>query len=326
MDDHNEKLVYGEESSNLDSGAEAFQPAVKPTLHSAMRLYLVIFILLIIFGSIFQLIHFEIGMVLTQVLIILLPAIWYWKRYRVNLASFARLKPLSIRFVPIIILLSASMWVMNMVFAALMVTGLIEIGYEPTVVLAPPVSFSEYLLYLLVLSFFAGICEEMLFRGAIMPSMESKGLVPALVFSSFLFALFHVSILNLFSTFILGLVMAIVVVKTGSIWGGVIYHMLNNFYAATYLYFVGQMETVAEVDDGSLIALLPLFIIALVGAYLGFRLLQKHSVIAPLWGRGEGLLPRGWFGWILAVSLLIYLVIIFFELAVGFGWFGLDLL
>jgi len=62
-------------------------------------------------------------------------------------------------------------------------------------------------------------------------------LVPAIIFSSLLFALLHGSLLSLISTFSLGVIMAVIVIKTGSLWGGIIYHMLNNFYAATYLFW-----------------------------------------------------------------------------------------
>ncbi len=295
-----------------------------PGLKSIMKFYIVVFVLLIIFGSIFQAAHFEIGMILTQVLVILLPAIWLLRRYNINLAVFARLKPLQLKFLPTIILLTISMWLLNMGIAVMLVSGLMEFGFEPIVVLEPPQTIQEYLGYVIVLSIFAGICEEVLFRGAIMPSLEKYGLVPAIVFSSLLFALFHVSFLNLISTFILGMVMAVIVIKTGSIWGGIVYHMLNNFIAATYLYFVGQQEIAADVEPGSLLELLPIFILALIGSYIGLRLLNRQSDVKPLLQRGEGFLPRGWFSFAFIVAIIMFSVMAIFELAIGFGWFGLD--
>lgn len=295
----------------------------EPNLQSIMRFYLVVFIMLLFFGSLLQGWHFEMGMIATQVLIILLPAIWYWRRYRVDQTVFARLHPLKRNFVPIILLLSVSMWLLNMVIATGLVTGLMQLGFEPVVVIEPPQTAQQYLIYILVLSVFAGTCEEILFRGTIMPAMEKHGLVPAIVFSSLLFALFHGSFLSLISTFMLGVVMAVIVIKTGSLWGGIFYHMLNNFYAATYLYIAGQFETTAEIDPQSYWVFLPILIMALAGSYLGLRLLQNKSNIEPLLPKRTGLLPQGWLSFPLVAGVLIFLFLAVFEMAIGFGWLSL---
>ncbi len=295
----------------------------KPDLRAAMRLYIFIFILLLTIGALAQTLHFEIGMIVTQVLLILLPALWFLRRHRVDISGFARLKPLRAGFVPTIIILAASMWVLNMIIASGMVTGLMEFGYEPITVLEPPETLQEYLILLLVLSVFAGICEEVLFRGAIMPSMEGHGLVPAVVFSSLLFALFHVTFLNLFSTFILGMVMAVVVIKTGSLWGGILYHMANNAIAVTYLYIAGQQETATEIDPQGYWVLLPLFLVAVAGSYFSLRLLQKQSGIEPLLKNRKNWLPRGWFSAAFVAAVILFLIMALLEFAIGFNWFGL---
>jgi len=307
-----------EEIVSLSNG-----PGSSPNLKAVMKLYVVVFLLLLIFGSIAQGLHFEIGMIITQWVIILLPALWFLRRYRVDRANFVRFRALEWHFIPVIILLSASFWLLNMAIAAGMVTGLMEIGYEPVMVLEPPQTLQHYLVYLFILSISAGICEEVMFRGTIMPALEEHGVVPAIVLSSLLFALFHVSFLNLFSTFMLGTVMAVVVIKTGSLWGGIFYHMLNNFYAATYLYLAGQEEAAAEIDPQALWALLPLAVMAGAGAYAGLRLLQNRSKVGPLLKNRPGRwLPRGWFNWLLVVSIIFFLLLAFFELALGFGWLG----
>ncbi len=299
-------------------------PVNKPGLKSAMRLYIAVFVLLVIFGSIAQGLHFEFGMLFTQWVVILLPALWLLRRYGVDRVSFSRFRALRLHFVPVIILLSLSFWLLNMVFAVGLVTGLIELGYEPVIVLEPPQTFQSYLFYLLVLAFSAGICEEVLFRGTIMPALEDSGPIPAVVFSSLLFALFHVSFLNLFSTFVLGAVMAVVVIKTGSLWGGVLYHMLNNFYAVTYMFILGNQETSAEIDPQALWGLLPLLILGAVAAFFSLRLLQNRSGQEPLLRAWKGnLLPAGWFGGLIVAGFLIFLIMALLEFAVGFGWFGL---
>ena len=298
----------------------------KPGLKSAMRFYIVVFVLLIIFGSIAQGLHFEFGMLFTQWVIILLPALWLLRRYGVDRASFSRLKTLPLHFVPVIILLSLSTWLINVFVATGLVTALMQFGYEPLVVIEPPQTFQQYLFLLLVIAFSAGVCEEVLFRGTIMPALEESGPIPAIVFSSLLFALFHVSFTNLFSTFFLGAVIAVVVIKTGSLWGGILYHILNNFYAVTYLYILGNQETAAEVEPYVLWGLLPILILGLVATYFSLRWLQNKSGREPLLRSWKGnLMPAGWFGGLIVIGFIIFLVMALLEFAIGFGWFDLGI-
>ena len=317
-----------ENSTGADSGSSPGDDLKggfkKPDLKAAMRLYIVVFILLLSLGSLAQTLHFEIGMIVTQVVLILLPALWFFRRYRVDMVKFSRVRPLQVKFIPTIIFLAIAMWIFNMIIAAGMVTGLMELGYEPIAVLEPPQTFQEYLILVLVLSVFAGICEEVLFRGAIMPSMEGHGLVPAIVFSSLLFALFHITFLNLFSTFILGMVMAVVVIKTGSLWGGVLYHMTNNFIAATYLYIAGQQEAATEIDPRGLLVVLPLFLMALAGSYFGLRLLHNQSKVEPLLKNRRNWLPKGWFSVAFVAAVILFLIMAMLEFAIGFNWIDLN--
>jgi len=300
-------------------------PKGKAGLQSAMLLYLFVFVALLLIGSYLQALHFEYGMIATQVLIILLPAIVYWRRFAVDQVVFARLKPLPLKFVPAIVILSASMWLANVFMAAGLVGGLMELGFQPLVIIEPPATWQEYLGYLVVLSVFAGICEEILFRGTIMPALERQGLVPAIIFSSLLFALLHGSLLSLFSTFSLGVIMAVIVIKTGSLWGGILYHMLNNFFAATYLFWVGRMDAApARFEPQIYLALIPFFAVGLAGVLIGLRMLHKNSDQAPLLSSRRAWLPAGWLSWPLYVSLLLFMIIAAMEIAIGFGWVDLS--
>jgi membrane protease YdiL (CAAX protease family) len=322
---NNDELNKPDGNDNNQLPPVAPNPFKKPDLKSAQLLFLVVFLLLIIFGSMAQAWHFQYGMIITQLFIILLPALVYWKRFKPAQSSFSRFASLKIKYLPAILIMAVSFWVINMVFATGLVFGLMEIGYEPIVAIEPPQTLQQYLSYIVVLVIFAGICEEVLFRGTIMPAMEDHGLVAAIVYSSLLFALLHVSLLNLVSTFVLGVVMAVIVIKTGSIWGAIIYHMINNFIAATYLYIAGQYETTAEVELQGLLALLPFFILGLVGAWLGLRLLHRQSGSAILLRNGEQWLPKGWFAWPFVVGVILYLFMVLLELAVGFKWIDISM-
>ena len=302
----------------------SLQTGGKPDLKSALLLYLFVFAALLLLGSYLQALHFEYGMIATQILIILLPALWYWRRFAVDQVAFARLKPLPLKFLPAIVILAASMWLVNVFIAAGLVGGLMELGFQPLVMIEPPTTWQQYLGYVVVLSIFAGICEEILFRGTIMPALEQQGLVPAIIFSSLLFALLHGSLLSLLSTFSLGVIMAVIVIKTGSLWGGILYHMLNNFYAATYLFWAGSVDvTPARFELQTYLVLGPFLVVGSVGVIIGLRMLHKNSDQPPLLNSRKAWLPAGWLSWPLYVSLLLFLIIAAMEMAIGFSWLDL---
>jgi membrane protease YdiL (CAAX protease family) len=299
-------------------------PGGKPDLKSVLRLYLFVFASLLLLGSYLQALHFEYGMIATQVLIILIPALLYWRRFALDQVTFARLRPLPLKFVPAIVILAAAMWLVNVFIAAGLVGGLMELGFKPLVVIEPPTTWQQYLGYIVVLSVFAGICEEVLFRGTIMPALEQYGLVPAIIFSSLLFALLHGSLLSLISTFSLGVIMAVIVIKTGSLWGGIIYHMLNNFYAATYLFWAGSMDAApARFGLQTYLALLPFLVVGLIGVVIGLRMLHKNSDHPSLLGSRKAWLPAGWLSWPLSISIMLFIIIAALEIAIGFSWLEL---
>jgi sodium transport system permease protein len=73
------------------------------------------------------------------------------------------------------------------------------------------------------------ICEEAVFRGWLLSSFRGK-VRPwvAVLVTSLIFGIFHLSIYRLLGTTALGLIMGWMVWRTGSIWPSVLYHLLNN--------------------------------------------------------------------------------------------------
>lgn len=295
-----------------------------PGLLEAVRLYLLVLLLLVLISLFLTGLNLKLVMAVNQWLIILLPALIFLRYYRVDRLNYLRLQPLAVKSVPVIVLLSFSFWLLNMALASVLITFLIDLGYQPEILIPPPENWSQYLLYLLLIVFSAGVCEEVLFRGAIMPAIEKHGLLPAIIYSSLLFALFHGSFIRLFSTFILGMVIAVIVVKTGSLLGGVLFHMLNNFYAVTFMYLTADFNsTLAEEMPVVWISVLLLLIPGLIGAYWGFRILNSQTGFLPILKQKAGLLPAGWFNLAFCAGLFIFLILALFELSAGFGWLGL---
>jgi len=72
------------------------------------------------------------------------------------------------------------------------------------------------------------ICEELFFRGLILSGFRRFGFWPALIASSFLFAIAHSSIYRLLPTFMLGMIIGWAAMRSGSIFTGMIIHGINN--------------------------------------------------------------------------------------------------
>ncbi|MDO9534656.1 MAG: CPBP family intramembrane metalloprotease [Bacillota bacterium] len=297
------------------------EKSLQPSVGSAMRLLLATFALLLIVGSVVQMLHFEIGMLVTQWILILIPALWYWRRYRLNGAVFARVRTLEKKFIPTILFLVVCAWIVNMYITTSLASILINYGYEPIVAIPYPTTIVHLLRYYFVIAISAGICEEVFFRGTIMPSFEKHGAVPALVLSALLFALFHVSFINFFSIFILGLIIGLVVIKTGSLWGGILYHFFNNAIAVTYMYAASNYELEAFLEPVSNVVFFLVMLLFLVGLIYGLKKLQRQSGALPLLPNRANWLPKGWFNWASGLTITIFFVIAAVELLLGFGFF-----
>jgi uncharacterized protein len=92
---------------------------------------------------------------------------------------------------------------------------------------------------LLAAVFVAPFCEEVFFRGFVFPGLRRKMPVAlAIVTSSFLFAVAHADIGSFAVLLVIGLMLAFVRWRTGSIWPGMLLHMLNNGIGAVGILLV----------------------------------------------------------------------------------------
>lgn len=85
---------------------------------------------------------------------------------------------------------------------------------------------------LLVIAVLPGICEEMLFRGAIFSGLRRIGPVTAVVGSAILFGAAHTVMQQSMTVTVIGVVLGLLVLRTGSIFPAMLFHMTNNLLAA----------------------------------------------------------------------------------------------
>lgn len=100
------------------------------------------------------------------------------------------------------------------------------------------IALSSPMLALLAVGIFAPIAEEILFRGAIFNLIKDNiGKYTALIISSILFALIHLNIYQASYTIFIGLFLGIILMKTGSLWLPVIFHIFYNLFGGIFGFF-----------------------------------------------------------------------------------------
>lgn len=77
-------------------------------------------------------------------------------------------------------------------------------------------------------SFFAPVCEEIVYRGYVMRNMQRYGKSFAIIFSSALFGIMHGNIHQILFAFVIGLVLGYTAMEYSIKWS-IALHMINNF-------------------------------------------------------------------------------------------------
>lgn len=92
-----------------------------------------------------------------------------------------------------------------------------------------PKGFFGFIIVIISTAVVPALVEEFAMRGAVLGSLKKYGDGFAILVSSILFALMHGNLVQIPFAFIVGLGIGYAVVKTGSVWTGVVIHFINNF-------------------------------------------------------------------------------------------------
>lgn len=111
------------------------------------------------------------------------------------------------------------------------------IGFELETSILPLDNAGWLVLNIILLAAVPAVLEELVFRGIILNAFRKKtGDVASIFISAALFSLMHCSPQQTVFTFVFGIVLAFVVVKTGSVVSSMIIHFLNNAIAVIFMY------------------------------------------------------------------------------------------
>jgi sodium transport system permease protein len=136
--------------------------------------------------------------------------------------------PAPARYLAAAVLIGVSIWYLNLA----LVSALVDVAPEETETLQRVVERPPLLTVLLAIALAPAVCEEVLFRGALLRGLAAR-IAPAaaLGIASAMFAAYHFKPVQMLPTFTLGLVLGALSLRAGSILPAMLAHFLNNAMA-----------------------------------------------------------------------------------------------
>lgn len=117
------------------------------------------------------------------------------------------------------------------------------IGYHGAGVSMPNYSNAGvYLLSLLLMALIPALCEELFMRGNVFHGLSTRSIWFGILISALFFSLMHANPVQTVHQFGLGIVLALVLILSKSLWACVILHFFNNFVSITLTAYIPQVD------------------------------------------------------------------------------------
>ncbi|MBI2422868.1 MAG: CPBP family intramembrane metalloprotease [Candidatus Hydrogenedentes bacterium] len=246
-----EEVILSEDKGfPLSLNRKYFRPRASMGASMALGYFAILLIVLFYLASLVQQWDLIWGLFITQWVFLLAPTVLLLWFVKVDLKE-----ALSLRRPPLAGLLG------TVCMAASALPLLIQFDIYQNKVLPVPKEFEEAFAQLLssgasntglftllfVVAFSPAVCEEVVFRGALLSGLRER-LNPwvAMIAVGLLFGLFHLSIFRIVPTALLGMVLTYAVVRTGSLYTGILMHFINN--AASILLATGSVQSWIDVS------------------------------------------------------------------------------
>ena len=220
------------------------------------------------------------GTVVVQLLILLFPLLYLWYLK----ADFK--KVLSLQMPKVLHILAALfVWIGGFSLMCMLAVFLTKIFPESTQSMAD--TMAEYVrqpfwVLVLVMAVMPAVGEELMFRGFIFGTLKRRWRVlPAMLVTSAIFGIYHMSLSKFFTTALLGFMLVYVVEKPGSIFCSMLMHFCNNLVAVVVMKYSEQASRAVPILTKSGYVLsdyLLLVGVACIGLGLGWFLLKKTGI------------------------------------------------
>ncbi|MEG2541049.1 MAG: type II CAAX endopeptidase family protein [Clostridia bacterium] len=180
---------------------------------------------------------------LNQVAFLIVVFGYGWMRH-VSIPTVAHIrKPKNPKQLIIIPFLAIATIILFLPLSDLFMKLLGAMGYQISSVPMPRFeNVGIYFMSLLFMAALPAIGEEFLMRGVLLNGLSTRSTWFGILISALLFSLMHQNPLQTVHQFGLGVVLAIVMIMSGSIWPCVLMHFLNNFMSITMTAYIPQID------------------------------------------------------------------------------------
>ncbi len=197
---------------------------------------------------------------INEFVIILIPVLLYTRIKKADFRETFRIRKLNPVHASIIMLLSIAAYPVAMMLNNIAAYFLQFIGDIPAQPIPSPRNLQELFIGLLVVAVSPAICEELFHRGLLLSAYERRGSMKAVVITAIFFGIFHFDITNFLGPVFLGLLIGYYVIRTNSIFAGMLAHFMNNAISEVFQFFVADKSipekiTVSSQELGQIIVL-----------------------------------------------------------------------
>ena len=259
-----------------------YRESLSPSM--SVGCYLLLLITLFYGGSFLNYFSFFSGIFITQWFLLLAPILFFLWYVKIDLRKALNLYPVSLAKLAISLLIGVSTILLVM-----------HLGSLLNKVLPMPEAFEQLmkelfegssenlsgiLLLLFLIAFSPAICEELLFRGAILTGLRSRLKPWAVIITvGILFGIFHISPFRIPVTALLGMMLAYLTIRTGSIIPAMIVHFINNAFAilAGTQYLPDLVDKVLKIEELENRGVpIPVLVVATFGLITGIVLMERQ--------------------------------------------------
>lgn len=166
-----------------------------------------------------------------QILFLGIPVVIYVLRSKKSAGRTLRLNPLTPFDIIILILVSLLMQpavYLLASFAQIIFGNQLEFLFSD-------LTAQPFWYLMLSIAIAPAIFEELVLRGVVLDAYRGQNLYTAVVMNGFLFGLFHMNINQFVYTFFIGVILALSVYYTNSIFAGMLIHFMNNMLSVVAL-------------------------------------------------------------------------------------------
>ncbi len=257
--------------------------------------------------------------IINEVLVASFVLIYCFAR-KIDIRETFRIKKLGLAPALFITLLSVPLFLAATMLNNFVVYGLQFIADLPPQSLPVPKTPGELAVAVLITGVMPGVCEELMYRGFLLTAYERRGSYRAVVIVAILFGLFHFDIMNLLGPIFLGAVFGYYVIRTDSIFAGILAHFLNNAIVVVIQYLWGDPSSVESLSLSwqELLGIITIGVPALaVAAVLLFLFKQitegKTRIVQPVSRPGKDV-KTVLSHWPIAAVMVLYIIMAILNL------------